>query len=97
MNGVEGLMTAVVHTAGTTDVVGPIRDHLREHQVHSVPILDPQGRLAEIVTSSDRVDMVRPDGRANRDESLFRDGLPAPALWLTPRGPGSTGGSTIWW
>ena len=56
MHTVEEVMTAVVHTATTTDVVGPLRDRMIQHAVHSVPILDPDGKLVGIVTSSDLVE-----------------------------------------
>ena len=61
MHTVEEVMTAVVHTATTTDVVGPLRDLMIQHAVHSVPILDPDGRLVGIVTSSDLVEEWAPE------------------------------------
>ncbi|MEO8694722.1 MAG: CBS domain-containing protein [Acidimicrobiales bacterium] len=49
-------MSEVVHTATITDVVGPVRDLMIEHSIHSVPVLDAGGKLVGIVTSSDLVE-----------------------------------------
>jgi CBS domain-containing protein len=56
MHTVEEVMTAAVHTATTTDVVGPLRDLMLQHGIHSVPVLEKDGSLAGIVTSSDLVE-----------------------------------------
>ena len=61
MHTVEEVMSEAVHTATTTDVVGPLRDLMIGHSVHSVPILDRDGRLAGIVTSSDLVEEWAPE------------------------------------
>jgi predicted transcriptional regulator len=56
MHTVEEIMSDVVKTATITDVVGPVRDLMLQHGIHSVPILDADGRLVGIVTSSDLVE-----------------------------------------
>src|SRR5260221_644319 len=56
MHTVDEVMSAEVHTAKTTDVVGPLRDLMLQRAIHSVPILDTNGRLAGIVTSSDLIE-----------------------------------------
>ena len=56
MHTVEEIMSDVVKTAMITDVVGPVRDLMLQHGIHSVPILDADGRLVGIVTSSDLVE-----------------------------------------
>jgi CBS domain-containing protein len=56
MHTVEEVMTETVHTATTTDVVGPLRDLMLQQSVHAVPILDKDRRLAGIITSSDLVE-----------------------------------------
>ena len=61
MHTVEEVMSAVVHSATTTDVVGPLRDLMMDRGVHSVPILDGEGRLVGIVTSSDLVEEWAPE------------------------------------
>src|SRR5688572_6153539 len=56
MHTVEEIMSDVVKTATITDVVGPVRDLMLQHGIHSVPILDADGKLVGIVTSSDLVE-----------------------------------------
>jgi CBS domain containing-hemolysin-like protein len=56
MRTVEEIMSQVVRTATVTDVVGPLRDLMIEHAIHSVPVLDAGGKLVGIVTSSDLVE-----------------------------------------
>jgi CBS domain-containing protein len=48
-------------TVRRTDVVGPLRDTMLTRQVHGVPVLDADGTLAGIVTSSDLVEEWAPD------------------------------------
>jgi CBS domain-containing protein len=43
-------------TVRRTDVVGPLRDTMLTRHVHGVPVLDADGTLAGIVTSSDLVE-----------------------------------------
>ena len=61
MHTVEEVMSDIVETARTTDVVGPIRDLMLRLGIHSVPILDTDGRLVGIVTSSDLVEEWAPE------------------------------------
>ena len=56
MHTVEEIMSDAVKTATTTDVIGPVRDLMLQHGIHSVPILDADGKLVGIVTSSDLVE-----------------------------------------
>jgi len=49
-------MTQPVRTVATTEVVGPVRDLMLDHQVHGVPVVDEGGALVGIVTSSDMVE-----------------------------------------
>jgi CBS domain containing-hemolysin-like protein len=56
MHTVEEIMSDVVKTATITDVVGPVRDLMLQHNIHSVPVLDADGKLVGIVTSSDLVE-----------------------------------------
>jgi CBS domain-containing protein len=56
MHTVDEVMSDVVKTAQTTDVVGPLRDLMLQDAIHSVPILDHDGKLVGIVTSSDLVE-----------------------------------------
>jgi len=61
MRTVSAVMSDVVRTVSTTDVVGPLRDLMLDGQVHGVPVLEPDGSLAGIVTSSDLVEEWQPD------------------------------------
>ena len=61
MHTVEEVMSEVVKTARTTDVVGPLRDLMLQQAIHSVPILDPDDKLVGIVTSSDLVEEWAPE------------------------------------
>jgi predicted transcriptional regulator len=61
MHTVEEVMSTAVHTATTTDVVGPLRDLMMQESIHSVPILDPEGKLVGIVTSSDLIEEWAPE------------------------------------
>jgi CBS domain-containing protein len=54
-------MSDVVHTASTTDVVGPLRDVMMKNDIHSVPIVDDHGALVGIITSSDLVEEWAPE------------------------------------
>jgi CBS domain-containing protein len=53
---VEDLMSRQVRTVRTTDVVGPLRDLMQENDIHAAPVVDHDGRLVGIVTSSDLVE-----------------------------------------
>jgi CBS domain-containing protein len=61
MHTVQEVMSDVVHTATTNDVVGPLRDLMLQQSVHSIPIVDAQGTLVGIVTSSDLVEEWAPE------------------------------------
>ena len=61
MHTVEEIMSGTVRTATTTDVVGPLRDLMMEHSIHSVPVVDAKGALVGIVTSSDLVEEWSPE------------------------------------
>lgn len=61
MRTVSSVMSDAVRTVSTTDVVGPLRDLMLDGQVHGVPVLEPDGSLAGIVTSSDLVEEWQPD------------------------------------
>ncbi|HEY5155055.1 MAG TPA: CBS domain-containing protein [Acidimicrobiales bacterium] len=56
MRTVAEVMSSPARTATTSDVVGPIRDLMLEGNVHGVPVLDADGTLVGIVTSSDLVE-----------------------------------------
>jgi CBS domain-containing protein len=56
MHTVEELMTTNVTTARASDVIGPLRDVMLERRIHAVPVLDGDGSLVGIVTSSDLVE-----------------------------------------
>jgi CBS domain-containing protein len=61
MHTVQEVMSDVVRTATTTDVIGPLRDLMLQDALHSVPIVDASGSLVGIVTSSDLVEEWAPD------------------------------------
>jgi CBS domain-containing protein len=61
MKSVSDVMTHVVRTAHTTEVVGPLRDLMFDERLHAVPVLDPHGSLVGIVTSSDLVEEWAPE------------------------------------
>lgn len=61
MHTVEEVMSEVVKTARTSDVVGPLRDLMLQQAIHSVPVLDPDDKLVGIVTSSDLVEEWAPE------------------------------------
>jgi predicted transcriptional regulator len=61
MHTVEEVMSDVVRTAKSTDVIGPLRDLMLQESLHSVPIVDATGALVGIVTSSDLVEEWAPD------------------------------------
>jgi CBS-domain-containing membrane protein len=90
-------MSAEVHTAKTTDVVGPLRDLMLQRAIHSVPILDTNGTLAGIVTSSDLIEEWPPQmgvqtvmtARSKRSLDIVR--------WSTAREPWSTSVFIISW
>jgi hypothetical protein len=58
---VNDVMTHAVRTAHTTDVVGPLRDLMFDERLHAVPILDADGVIAGIITSSDLVEEWAPE------------------------------------
>jgi CBS domain containing-hemolysin-like protein len=60
MKTMRDVMTEPVRTAKTTEVVGPVRDLMLDHQVHGVPVVDDDGALVGIVTSSDLVEEWEP-------------------------------------
>lgn len=56
MKTMQDVMTQSVRTVTATEVVGPVRDLMLDHQVHGVPVVDEAGALVGIVTSSDLVE-----------------------------------------
>lgn len=61
LRNVADVMSAPVHTVRTTDVIGPLRDLMLTRGVHGVPVLDPDGAVVGIVTSSDLVEEWAPE------------------------------------
>ncbi len=61
MRTVSDVMSGPVVTVAVTDVVGPLRDLMLTRKVHGVPVVEPDGSLAGIVTSSDLVEEWAPD------------------------------------
>jgi hypothetical protein len=49
-------MTRDVQTVTTSEVVGPMRDLMLEGKIHGLPVLDEDGAVAGIVTSSDLIE-----------------------------------------
>jgi CBS domain-containing protein len=56
MSTVADMMSQPVQTVTTSDVVGPVRDLMLDGRIHGVPVIDRQGALVGIVTSSDLVE-----------------------------------------
>ena len=56
MDTVAQIMTKDIHTAKNTDVIGPLRDVMLDKHIGCVPILDKDGVLCGIVTSTDLVE-----------------------------------------
>ena len=54
-------MTREVKTVTTSEVVGPMRDLMIDGTIHSLPVLDANGAVAGIVTSSDLVEEHPPE------------------------------------
>jgi CBS domain-containing protein len=61
MRTIAEVMTSDVRTARTNDIIGPIRDLMLDGKVHGVPVVDQDGGLAGIVTSSDLVEEWAPE------------------------------------
>jgi CBS domain-containing protein len=56
MHTVDELMTSPAITALANDVIGPVRDLMIDRHIGAVPVLESDGSLAGIVTSSDLVE-----------------------------------------
>lgn len=56
MRAVSTVMTKNVLTTTVADEVGPIRDRMRDEDIHAVPVLDGEGALVGIVTSTDVIE-----------------------------------------
>ncbi len=50
---VRDVMTPDVIVAKPDDIVGGVREIMRAHDIHSMPIVDDQDRLVGMITSSD--------------------------------------------
>lgn len=61
MQRIAEVMTTDVKTARTEDVIGPIRDLMLDGELHGVPVVDSEGGLAGIITSSDLVEEWAPE------------------------------------
>lgn len=62
---VAELMTAEVRSVSTLDVIDNVRAVLHESSISAVPVLDPDGRLAGLITSNDLVEDWNPDDLAS--------------------------------
>ena len=60
MKTMQDVMSQPVRLVKLNEVVGPIRDLMLDHQVHGVPVVDDDGALVGIVTSSDLVEEWEP-------------------------------------
>jgi CBS domain containing-hemolysin-like protein len=58
---VAEVMTHEVRSVRSHDLVGSVRDVMLEEDLHGVPVLDEDGQLAGIVTSSDLVEEWEPE------------------------------------
>jgi CBS domain-containing protein len=56
MQVVSEVMTTDVRTVRSSETIGPIRDLMLDGRIHSAPVLDGDGVLVGIVTSSDLVE-----------------------------------------
>ncbi len=56
MDTVASIMTTAVHTVRTSDVIGPVRDLIIDKGIGCVPVVDDEGALRGIITSSDLVE-----------------------------------------
>lgn len=61
MRTVADVMTNDPVTVPTTEVVGTLRDLMLDGQIHALPVVDADGTLAGIVTSSDLVEEWAPE------------------------------------
>jgi CBS domain-containing protein len=60
MKTMQDVMSQPVRVVKTSDVVGPVRDLMLDHQLHGVPVVDDDGVLVGIVTASDLVEEWQP-------------------------------------
>ena len=60
MKTMQDVMSQPVRLVKLNDVVGPVRDLMLDYQVHGVPVVDDDGALVGIVTSSDLVEEWQP-------------------------------------
>lgn len=60
MKTMQDVMSQPVRVAKVSEVVGPLRDLMLDHQVHGVPVVDDDGVLVGIVTASDLVEEWQP-------------------------------------
>ena len=58
---VEDLMVHQVMTVTRHQTVGHVRELMSKHSIHCLPVVDPEGEVAGIVTSSDLIDDVADD------------------------------------
>ncbi len=56
MDTVASIMTTGVHRVRSSEVIGPVRDLMIEERIGCVPVVDDDGTLRGIVTSSDLVE-----------------------------------------
>ncbi len=56
MDTVASIMTTDLHTVRTSEVIGPVRAMVLEHHIGCVPVLDDDGALRGIITSTDLVE-----------------------------------------
>ena len=61
MDTVAHIMTTQVRTAKANDVIGPIRELMIENHIGCVPIVDDNGTLQGVITSSDLVEEWSPN------------------------------------
>ncbi len=61
MRCVADVMVRDVQTVTTSEVVGPMRDLMVDLEIHGLPVLDDDGSVVGIVTSSDLVEDLPPE------------------------------------
>jgi signal-transduction protein with cAMP-binding, CBS, and nucleotidyltransferase domain len=61
MRHVSDVMSSKVHTVKLGQSVGLVRDMMLDGNIHGIPVIDKDGSVAGIVTSSDLVEELPPD------------------------------------
>lgn len=65
---VKDMMTRNVKTCGLNDKIGHVADLMIEGRVHALPVLDANGKVVGIVTSTDLLKYLRREQESAKDE-----------------------------